>query len=94
MRKNRRLNLYFRRQHPVGRFIVDFYCHEIRLAIEVDGSVHDSEEQHERDANRTACLEEFGIKVLRFRNEDIIRNSRKVAEIIEDEVESRWEMPG
>jgi very-short-patch-repair endonuclease len=61
LRKNRLHNLYFRRQHPISHFIVDFYCHELRLVIEVDGSIHDMEEQRERDLNRTAEIEKFDI---------------------------------
>ena len=61
--------LRFRRQHPIGRFIVDFYCPAHRLVIEIDGAVHG--EQVERDQSRTAWLEEHGCKVLRFPNDDV-----------------------
>ncbi len=89
LRKNRLHKLYFRRQHPIGRFIVDFYCHELRLVIEVDGSIHDPEEQKEKDRNRTAQLENFGLKVIRFRNEEIRKNERKVVKSIAEAVEER-----
>lgn len=65
------LGLHFRRQHPVNIYIVDFYCHEIKLAIEVDGEIHSKKEKHENDLNRTAELERLGIKVIRFTNKDI-----------------------
>ena len=81
--------LYFRRQHPIAKFIVDFYCHELMLVIEVDGSVHDSFLQKERDINRTTELENFDIKVIRFTNNDVIKNTRKVAWQINDEVKKR-----
>jgi len=61
----------FRRQHPVKNFILDFYCHEIRLAIELDGGIHNNPEQAEYDLGRTYELNEMGIEVLRFRNEDL-----------------------
>ncbi len=61
----------FRAQHPVNYFIADFYCHQAKLIIEVDGNVHDSTDQLEYDANRTYLLEEFGLTVIRFRNEEI-----------------------
>ena len=64
----------FRRQHPIKKFIVDFYCHELRLIIEVDGAVHDSLDQNEYDCGRTFELEELGLKVLRFKNEMVINN--------------------
>jgi very-short-patch-repair endonuclease len=91
LRKNSKNGLYFRRQHPVSKFIVDFYCHELRLAVEVDGSIHDKEEQQERDLNRTAELENLGIKVLRIKNDDVLNNLRKVSAQITDEVKKRSE---
>jgi len=77
--RNRKLDdLKFRRQHPVDIFILDFYCHEKKLAIEVDGGIHNSGEQKEWDENRTYELNEFGITVLRFSNEDIIDKTESV----------------
>ena len=65
--RNRQLGgLKFRRQHPLGPSIVDFYCAAKRLVVEVDGGIHDS--QCDRDAVRTERLEEHGCKVIRFRN--------------------------
>ena len=61
----------FKAQHPVHRFIADFYCHSAKLIIELDGSVHDEPEQRDYDGNRTYILEEFGIRVIRFRNQEI-----------------------
>jgi len=81
---NRKIfGLKFRRQHPVDIFILDFYCHERKLAIEVDGGIHNQIDQKEWDENRTFELEEFGIKVLRFENEDVIHQTNKVIEFIE-----------
>ena len=62
----------FRRQHVVGRFIVDFFCAEARLVIEVDGSVHNEPDQEEYDRQRQSFLEELGLRVLRFKNEDVL----------------------
>ncbi|HEX8241898.1 MAG TPA: DUF559 domain-containing protein [Longimicrobium sp.] len=64
--------LRFRRQHPVGRFVLDFYCPIHKLAVEVDGEVHDA--QQERDAERTAVIEAHGYRVIRFRNEEVLDN--------------------
>jgi very-short-patch-repair endonuclease len=66
------LGLRFRCQHPVGRFIVDFYCPSHRLVIEVDGEIH--LHQQEYDANRTEQLQTFGYHVLRFSNEEVLLN--------------------
>ncbi|MGN6486738.1 MAG: endonuclease domain-containing protein [Devosia sp.] len=61
-----RLRMRFRRQHPVGPYVLDFYCPETRLAVEVDGAVHDLPERALRDERRDAWLAEQGIRVLRF----------------------------
>jgi len=92
LRKNRLHNLYFRRQHPISHFIADFYCHELRLVVEVDGSIHNPEIQKDRDLNRTAELENLGIAVIRVSNNDVIRNVRKVSKQIDDEVKKRLKM--
>ncbi|HEX2081699.1 MAG TPA: endonuclease domain-containing protein [Longimicrobium sp.] len=67
LRRNGVEDLHFRRQHAIGRFILDFYCASKRLAIEVDGPVHD--EQRDYDEARTGALQRMNIRVLRFRNE-------------------------
>jgi very-short-patch-repair endonuclease len=71
-------SIKFRKQHPVGIFIVDFYCHEYKLAIEVDGEVHKDENQSEYDLGRTAELNKYGIKVIRFTNDQIIYDINSV----------------
>ena len=77
----RRLNgLRFRRQHPIGRFIVDFYCPAHRLVIELDGASHD--EQGEYDESRTVWLEAHGYEVLRFANDDVRDALDRVLEAI------------
>ena len=79
----------FRRQVTFGGFILDFYCASARLAIELDGSQHFSEEGQERDAERTAFLEANGIRVLRFSNTDVMKNLRGVCEQIDLIVKER-----
>ncbi len=64
LRDRRLANRKFRRQHPVGRFILDFYCHEERLAVEVDGPVHET--QRQADGERQQILESMGIRFLRL----------------------------
>ena len=68
-------NTKFRKQHPVFIFIVDFYCHEYKLVIEVDGDIHNDEELSEYDLGRTAELNKFGLKVIRFTNDQILFNN-------------------
>jgi very-short-patch-repair endonuclease len=62
----------FRRQAPIGKFIVDFVCYERRLIVEVDGPSHDNAEQQEKDREREAWLEEQGFRILRLPNELVI----------------------
>jgi len=74
--KNRRLmGSKFRRQHPIACYIVDFYCHESSLVVEIDGNYHFSKEQIQYDSRRTHELGALNIKVIRFKNEDVIENT-------------------
>jgi very-short-patch-repair endonuclease len=75
-----RLGSRFRRQHAIGRYIVDFYCPKRRLVVEVDGGIHGG--ATEEDALRTALLESRGIEVLRFTNDDVEQNLERVIERI------------
>ena len=83
--RSRKLNgLKFRRQHPLDKFIVDFYCNERKLVIELDGSVHDKKINKEYDDARTAMLAGLNIIVLRFKNEDVTNNLKEVIRKISD----------
>ena len=79
LRKNQ-LGVRFKAQHPIERYIVDFYCHNAKLVIEVDGEIHNF--QIEYDLGREAELEKYGITVIRFSNKDVINNIEKVIEKI------------
>jgi very-short-patch-repair endonuclease len=75
--KNRQLNgLKFRCQHPVGSFIVDFYCPQCRLVIELDGEIH--QQQLEYDIARTKQLNNFGYRVIRFDNREVMTDLNHV----------------
>ena len=76
----------FLRQKIIGRYILDFYCAKARIAIELDGSGHYTEEGIEYDEKRTAFLEEYGIKVLRIPNNEIHSNFEGVCQYIDVEV--------
>jgi very-short-patch-repair endonuclease len=70
--RNRKLDgLKFRRQHPLDKFIADFYCHEKKLVVEVDGGIHNDKEVRESDEGRTYELKELGIMVIRFTNDEV-----------------------
>ncbi|HPR73620.1 MAG TPA: DUF559 domain-containing protein [Bacteroidales bacterium] len=72
---------FFRRQHPYGMYILDFYCFQADLVIEVDGGIHRFKENY--DAERTEFLEATGLKVIRFKNDDVINRIDWVIEEIE-----------
>ncbi|WP_180063231.1 endonuclease domain-containing protein [Acinetobacter sp. YH16042] len=72
LRAKRFMNLKFRRQHVIEPYIVDFYCHEIGLVIELDGSQHGTDDAIEYDAERTKFLEALGLTVVRYWNHDVL----------------------
>ncbi|MGE4159971.1 MAG: endonuclease domain-containing protein [Planctomycetota bacterium] len=80
--RRRSLGFKFRRQHPLDRYVLDFYCPEVKLAIELDGGQHAADDERARDAERTTYLESRGIKVLRFWNTDVLINTEGVLESI------------
>ena len=79
----------FKRQYPVGNYIVDFYCYRAKLIVELDGSQHCEKNAMEYDRIRTAYLENQGLFVLRISNLDVIRNFRSVREMIDTMVHNR-----
>jgi very-short-patch-repair endonuclease len=72
LRRRQMAGLKFRCQHPVGRFIVDFYCPACKLVIEVDGDIHTQQEAY--DQFRTEQLQAFGYQVLRFTNKEVLND--------------------
>lgn len=79
----RKLGVQFHRQVPVHEYILDFYCHELKLAIEVDGSSHDTRDQKEKDLIRDYDLEQLGIKVIRVDDSDVKRNMDSMIKFLE-----------
>ena len=75
--------LRFIRQKPIGDFIVDFYCKEVGLVIELDGLSHQCNEVMDLDERKHSYLESIGLKVIRFEDEDVIRDIRNVMRVIE-----------
>jgi len=80
LRKNQLNGLIFRRQHPIGRYIADFYCHELKLIVELDGCIHNKRKEY--DKNRDKFLEAGGYTVLRFSNDEIENSIEDVLERI------------
>ncbi len=85
--KNKSLGVEFHRQVPIDAYIVDFYCHELKLAIEVDGSTHKLETAAANDLIRQSKLESLGLRVIRFQDADVRFNLVRVVESIEGEVQ-------
>jgi len=67
-----KLGVHFRRQQIIAGFIVDFYCHKSALVVEVDGDIHDL--HHDEDARREKALREMGLRIVRFRNDEVVKN--------------------
>lgn len=82
VRDRRLAGFKFRRQHPVGRFVADFYCAELSLIIELDGGVHDDPDQVERDRCRTEILNANHYHLLRFSNSQILDHPETVLETL------------
>jgi very-short-patch-repair endonuclease len=83
LNKNQLLGLQFRRQHPINMFIADFYCAKLKLVIEVDGCIHEIPEYQDHDIGRSEILNDFGITVIRFTNEQIMNEIDYTLEQIE-----------
>ncbi len=83
--------LRFRRQHPIDMFIADFYCHKVRLVIEIDGDIHNQREEY--DDGRSAEMEKFDIKTIRFKNNEVENDIEKVVTDIKSIVIKRLESP-
>ena len=78
LRNNQLEGLKFRRQHPVNIYIADFYCHKFKLIIELDGDYHNQEEQKQKDEVRTEVLRLNGLKIIRFKNEEVEQDINQV----------------
>ena len=77
-----KLGIHFRRQQIIAGFIVDFYCHKAALVIEVDGDIHDL--QKDKDARREKALRDLGLKIIRFRNDEVVKELPMVVEKIRE----------
>ena len=84
LRTQKIAGLKFRRQHPLQFYIADFYCHEAKLVIEVDGPIHNRDDRREHDQQRSGVIEDFGIMVLRFSNDQIRYHIKEVLKKIEE----------
>ncbi|TCC92070.1 imidazole glycerol phosphate synthase subunit HisF [Pedobacter frigiditerrae] len=91
--KGKQLGLKFRRQHPISIYIADFYCHEIKLSIELDGGIHNEPEVLANDIERQRNLEELGITVIRFTNNQLHNNLNSVLDKIKQAIQAKQLAP-
>ncbi|MCH2200290.1 MAG: endonuclease domain-containing protein [Flavobacteriales bacterium] len=89
LRRRQVMGLRFRRQHSMGPYIMDFYCPEAKLCIELDGPYHDHPEQIERDVRREKDLKMMGVDMLRFKNHVVFENPEVILESIKEHVR-KW----
>ena len=80
----------FHRQYVIGEYIVDFYCHQAKLVVELDGSGHYEPETTKKDQIRTKYLQSLGLRVLRFTNLDVLQKFSAVCEIIDNEIRNKY----
>jgi len=92
--RDRRFSGYkFRRQHPVGKYYLDFFCEEAELNIELDGSQHGFPDQRKHDQEREKFLKSLGIKTLRFWNSRLRRDAQTIRDTIFNELQTRSPHP-
>jgi len=82
--RNRKLGFKFRRQYSIGGYVLDFYCPEIKLGIELDGMQHSQKDNKLYDKERTSYLEVLGCKILRFKNKEINKNLKNMLSKIKE----------
>ena len=88
------LGVKFRRQQVLAGYILDFYCHQAKLAVELDGGQHGEPDGRSRDAHRDAVLGGLGVSVLRFWNNEVLTNISGVLEAIQQRLERCDPLPG
>ena len=92
--RNRRMeDCKFRRQHPIGPYVLDFYCEELRLAIELDGRHHQDHQMLEYDDRRSRDLANRGIEVIRIANDELSRDAEMIERWLREEVRRRRGAP-
>ena len=91
LRKKQMLGFDFDRQRPIGDYIVDFYCKELSLAIEIDGNTHFF--RYDEDERRQKALEKLGVRFLRFEDSEVRKNMTNVLRVISDWIEKNKPTP-
>ncbi|NLT52539.1 MAG: DUF559 domain-containing protein [Ignavibacteria bacterium] len=85
--RKKQLKVRFLRQYSIDNYIVDFYCPEMKIAVEIDGDVHNLPEQKEYDIERQRYLENYGVTFVRLKNEEVLGNGNKAFARIEEVID-------
>ena len=91
--RNNQLEVKFRRQHPISDYIVDFYCHKLKLVVEIDGGYHLTRDQKKYDKYRAEDLSELGITIIRFTNDQVENDIKKVLNELEFQIANHTPNP-
>lgn len=86
--KANQLGVNFRRQHPIHIYIADFYCHKVKLIIEIDGEYHHTEDQEKKDKERSEILQFQDLTIMRFSNKEVVGDTDSVVRKIEEKINS------
>jgi imidazole glycerol-phosphate synthase subunit HisF len=81
-------NFRFKRQHPISQYIADFYCHKLNLVIEIDGSIHDTEEVKNNDKLREEFLETLNLIIVGFTSDEVCKNGESVVKKLKELIDS------
>jgi len=84
LRNRQLIGIKFKRQFPIGRYVADFYCHDRKLVVELDGEIHELPRQENHDQNRDTYLRSLGLRILRISNEEVFADSSQVLQKIRD----------
>ena len=81
-------NFRFKRQHPISQYIADFYCHKLKLVIEIDGGIHQTEEVKNNDILKDEFLQSLDLKILRFTNDEVCKNGESIVKKLKEVIDS------
>lgn len=81
-------NFRFKRQHPISQYIADFYCHKLKLVIEIDGCIHNTEEARNNDKLRDDFLQTLDLKIIRFTNDEVSDNGNDIIKKLKEVINS------
>ncbi len=85
--RDNKIGYYFRRQHPLSNYVVDFFCHQVSLVIEVDGDVHADKTVQLEDKDKEESIKSYGLHMIRFTNDEVIKDVNGIVRMIKSEAQ-------